>query len=103
MPWSKRKLTDRFGAVLTGAEIGASPSESDAREVYDSVMHFGLVVIPAQKDLSDDDIHAFASSMGSVMPTPKLSNVPQGTLLPISNLDERGRIKPADDWYVRSN
>lgn len=103
MPWTKRKLTERFGAVLAGGRISPACAENDARYVYDSIMHFGLVVIPDQPHLSDDDIQAFASSMGSVMPVPKLSNVPQGKLLPISNLDESGRIKPADDWYVRSN
>jgi alpha-ketoglutarate-dependent 2,4-dichlorophenoxyacetate dioxygenase len=103
MPWTERKLTDRFGVVLAGKEIGRALSPIDTGALYDAIMRFGLVVIPAQMELSDDEIHAFAASLGSVMPTPSLSNVPKGKLLPISNLDEHGKIKPADDWYVRSN
>ncbi len=101
MSWIERKLTPSFGVVLTGETIGPDLSTSAREALHDAVMRYGLAVIPAQQ-LSDDDIHAFATSLGPVIPSDNFSDLPKGKLLPISNLDADGNLLAADDWYVRA-
>jgi alpha-ketoglutarate-dependent 2,4-dichlorophenoxyacetate dioxygenase len=101
MPWSERRLTPRFGVELTGARIDPALSASARRDVYDAVMKHGLALIPGQ-DLADDNVHDFAASLGPVLPSTPFSDLPQGKLLSITNLDAEGRLRPPGDWYVRA-
>jgi alpha-ketoglutarate-dependent 2,4-dichlorophenoxyacetate dioxygenase len=101
MTWSERKLTSRFGVELTGARIDRSLAASDRRAVYDAAMKHGLVLI-AGLGLSDDAVHDFAASLGEVFPLSQFSDMPKGKLMPITNLDAEGKLRPAGDWYVRA-
>lgn len=101
MAWNERKLTPRFGVELTGARIGRASPASQRHDVYEAVMTHGLVLIPGQ-DLSDDEVYDFASSLGQIFPSAQFSDMPKGKLMPITNLDAAGKLRPPDDWYVRA-
>jgi alpha-ketoglutarate-dependent 2,4-dichlorophenoxyacetate dioxygenase len=102
VPWSERPLTERFGVELSGLRIGPDLPQADRMVIYDSVVEHGVVVVTGQ-DLSDDDFFDFASSIGAVTPSPVMSGVPQGRVLPIGNVDAEGNLLPPDAWSVKQN
>jgi alpha-ketoglutarate-dependent 2,4-dichlorophenoxyacetate dioxygenase len=102
MPWSERPLTDRFGIELSGLVIGPDLPQADRMAIYDSVVEHGVAVVTGQ-NLSDDDFFDFASSIGAVTPSPKMSGVPQSRVLPIGNVDAEGKLLSRDNWSVKQN
>jgi alpha-ketoglutarate-dependent 2,4-dichlorophenoxyacetate dioxygenase len=102
MSWSERKLTPGFGVELSGLRIGPDLPRANRAAVYEAVVQHGVVVVPGQS-LSDDDLFEFADSIGTVNPAPKVTGVPPTRILPLSNVDESGKLLPADDWWMRQN
>jgi alpha-ketoglutarate-dependent 2,4-dichlorophenoxyacetate dioxygenase len=102
MAWSERPLTERFGVELSWLVISPELPQPDRMAIYDSVVEHGVAVVTGQ-DLSDDDFYDFASSIGAVTPSPAMSGVPQGKVLPIGNVDAEGKLLPADNWSVKQN
>src|SRR5262249_36513077 len=102
MAWSERKLTEGFGVELSGQTLEPSLPQAQRDAIYAAAMRYGLVVIPGQS-LSDDALHDFASTLGTVFAAPKVEGVPPTKVLPISNVNEAGEQLPPDDWWVRQN
>jgi alpha-ketoglutarate-dependent 2,4-dichlorophenoxyacetate dioxygenase len=102
MPWSESPLTARFGVELSGLVIGPDLPQPDRMAIYDSVVEHGVVVVTGQ-DMTHDDFFDFASSIGTVSPSPVMSGVPQGRVLPIGNVDRDGQLLPPDNWSVKQN
>src|SRR5579862_8473565 len=102
MAWSERPLTDRFGVALSGLVIGSDLPQADRMAIYDGVVEHGVVVVTGQS-MSDDDIFDFASSIGAVTPSPRMSGVPQDRVLPIGNVDAEGKLLPPENWSVKQN
>jgi alpha-ketoglutarate-dependent 2,4-dichlorophenoxyacetate dioxygenase len=102
MAWNERKLTDGFGVELSGQRIDDRLPQAERDAIYAAAMRHGLVVIPGQS-LSDDALHDFAGTLGTVFAAPKVEGVPETKVLPISNVDAAGKQLPPDDWWVRQN
>ena len=102
MAWSERRLTPGFGVELSGQRIDDALPQSERDAIYAAAMRYGLVVIPGQS-LTDDALHDFAGTLGTVFAAPKVEGVPPTKVLPISNVDDAGEQLPPDDWWVRQN
>jgi alpha-ketoglutarate-dependent 2,4-dichlorophenoxyacetate dioxygenase len=98
MGWTERKLTEVFGAALTGQRIGPDLPMTERRAVYDAVTRYGVVVLPGQ-DLSDDDIDDFASSLGSPIMIPSAADEPPVAVRPFGNIDKDGNFIPRNSAY----
>jgi alpha-ketoglutarate-dependent 2,4-dichlorophenoxyacetate dioxygenase len=107
MAWTLDTLTPAFGIELSGQRLNdpALP-QSEKQAVFDAVTSHGVAVVRGQ-DLSDDDIYAFACSVGTVIENTSYAkdanSVEQQKVFRISNLDKHGEILPADDWMNQQN
>jgi alpha-ketoglutarate-dependent 2,4-dichlorophenoxyacetate dioxygenase len=103
MPWTQRKLTERFGIELTGARIGPDLPQTERMAVYDAVVHHGVAVVRGQ-ELSDDDLYDFAQAVGVVVAVPTgLPDLPPSRMLVFTNLDADGKLLPPDHQWIRPN
>lgn len=107
MGWTTRKLTPHFGLELSGHQLNdpeLPQAERDA--VLDAATRHGVVLVSGQ-DLDDEQMLAFAASLGVIMEGPGYASddrVPRGQrIFRLTNLDDAGNILPAGDWMVRQN
>jgi alpha-ketoglutarate-dependent 2,4-dichlorophenoxyacetate dioxygenase len=97
--WSVRRLHPRFGAELRGPRLGAALDPALSSAVRAAVYRYGVVVIPGQ-DLANDELGAFAATLGKVMERNAVTGQP-ATVFRLSNLDAHGNILPATDRALR--
>ena len=107
MGWTTRKLTQHFGLELSGQQLNdpkLPQAERDA--VFEAATRHGVVLVSGQ-DLDDEQMLAFAASLGVIMEGPGYASddrVPSGQrIFRLTNLDDAGNILPAGDWMVRQN
>lgn len=98
MAWTEKKLTEVFGAELTGHKIGPDLPMAERQAVYDAVTRHGVVVLPGQ-DLSDEDIDDFACSLGAPIKIASMTDEPPVAVRPFGNLDKDGNFIPRNSAY----
>jgi len=101
MPWTKNDLHPLFGSELSGLQINAALGRRDRNVLKSAVEESGVVVVRGQ-ELADSDLREFASSLGSLYRAPGIFEKADGVYR-ISNVDEDGRILPADDTLLKFN
>ena len=107
MTWTTSRLSPAFGLEMSGQRLDdPNLSRVDRDAVLDAVTRHGLVLIAGQ-DMDDDQMLAFADTLGVVMEGPGYASddrVPRGQrIFRLTNLDDAGNILPAGDWMVRQN
>jgi alpha-ketoglutarate-dependent 2,4-dichlorophenoxyacetate dioxygenase len=102
MSWTERRLTSRLGVALSGVRADGDLSAAELDRIRRTVFAHGVLLLPEQA-LSDDALFAFAEAVGKVVPTPNISGAPQDRVLPLTNLDGQGRLRPPEDMWVRRN
>ena len=107
MAWIQRKLNPSFGIELGGQRLNDPRlPQSEKQAVFDAAARNGVAVVRDQ-DLSDDDLYAFACSIGSVIENTSYAKdantVDKQKVFRISNLGKDGEILPADDWMNKQN
>lgn len=100
MAWTTRKLTPGFGVELSGQRLNDPDlPQTEKQAVFEAVTHHGVAVVSGQ-DLSDNDLYAFACSVGTVVENTSYSldgnRAEQQKVFRITNLDKDGAILPAD-------
>lgn len=102
MGWTERRLTPQVGLALEGAKVDAGLSEAERDRIRAAVHQHGVLLLPGQS-LDDDALYAFAEAIGEVVPAPHVTGVPTSRVLALTNLDDNGNLRPADDVWVRRN
>src|SRR5689334_11334541 len=102
MAWTERKLSPRVGLALEGVRIDEGLSEAERDRIRAAVYEHGVVLLAGQS-LDDDALFAFAEAIGEVVLPPNVSGVPRSKVLALTNLDENGNLRPADDVWVKRN
>lgn len=102
MGWTERRLTPAVGLALDGVRADQGLSAAQRERIRAAVCEHGVVVLPGQS-LDDEALYAFAEAIGEVVPAPNVTGVPTSRVLALTNLDENGRLRPADDVWVRRN
>ena len=101
MVWSERRLKDHFAAELIGPKLSVDQLQSVRDAVYEAVTREGVVVVRNQ-DLSDDELEAFAASVGLVMSYPGLgAHIPN--VVPLGNIGPDGKLLPEDGDFMRAS
>lgn len=105
MGWKIRPLKPDFAAELTGQQISEANTE-ERRDLYVSVMRYGVTVIPRQR-LDDRGLQEFASSLPDpvvYLTAIKGISAQCSGVIPLTNLsDVDGSVLPADDRTVEQN
>jgi alpha-ketoglutarate-dependent 2,4-dichlorophenoxyacetate dioxygenase len=102
MAWTARKLTPRFGVALDGLNVAAGVSEVECEQLRAAVYEYGIVLLPGQS-VDDDALFEFAEAMGEILHAPNVTGVPASRVLALTNLDENGNLRSADDVWVKRN
>ena len=107
MAWIRSMLTPSFGVELSGQRLNdPGLPQAEKQAVFDAVTRHGVGVVRDQ-DLSDDEIYAFACSVGTVIENTSYARdantVERQKVFRICNLDKDGEILPTDDWMNRQN
>jgi alpha-ketoglutarate-dependent 2,4-dichlorophenoxyacetate dioxygenase len=102
MAWTERKLTPKIGLALEGFRVDEGLTEAERARIRAAIYQNGVVLLPGQS-LDDDAFYAFAEAIGEVVLPPSVSGVPPNRVLALTNLDENGHLRPADDVWVKRN
>jgi len=102
MAWIERKLTPRVGLALEGFKVDEGLTETELGRIRAAAYEHGVVLLPGQA-LDDDAMFAFAEAIGEVVLPPNVSGVPASRVLALTNLDEKGNLRPAGDVWVKRN
>ena len=101
MSWTERRLKGHFAVELTGPKLTPDQPQSVRDAVYEAVTREGVAVVRDQ-DLTDDELEAFASSLGMVLSYSGIGNdLPN--ILPITNIGPDGKLLPADNDHMRAS
>src|SRR5699024_5257473 len=88
-PFQVEPLPAGFGATVTGLRLARLDAPTFAA-LYSTWLDYGLLIFPRQF-LSKDEQVAFAARLGPL----------ELDLIGISNVRDDGRLRPADDAWVR--
>jgi alpha-ketoglutarate-dependent 2,4-dichlorophenoxyacetate dioxygenase len=101
MGWTERRLKGHFAAELSGQRLDADLPQSERDAVYQTVIREGVVVVRGQ-DLTDDELEAFAASLGMVMSYPGLGDhIPN--VVALGNIGPDGKLLPQDGDFMRAS
>jgi alpha-ketoglutarate-dependent 2,4-dichlorophenoxyacetate dioxygenase len=101
MIWTERRLNGHFAVELIGPKLTPDQPQSVRDAVYEAVIREGVVVVRDQ-DLTDDELEAFAASLGMVLSYSGIgNNLPN--VLPITNVGPDGKLLPADNDHLRAS
>jgi alpha-ketoglutarate-dependent 2,4-dichlorophenoxyacetate dioxygenase len=101
MVWTERRLNGHFAVELIGPKLTPDQPQSVRDAVYEAVTREGVIVVRDQ-DLSDDELEAFAASLGVVLSYGGIGdNLPN--VLPITNVGPDGKLLPADNDHMRAS
>jgi alpha-ketoglutarate-dependent 2,4-dichlorophenoxyacetate dioxygenase len=101
MVWTERRLNGHFAVELTGPKLTPDQPQPVRDAVYDAVTREGVVVVRDQ-DLTDDELEAFAASLGKVLSYGEIgNNLPN--ILPITNVGPDGELMGEDADHMRAS
>jgi alpha-ketoglutarate-dependent 2,4-dichlorophenoxyacetate dioxygenase len=101
MGWTERRLAGHFAAELSGQRLSRGLPQAERDAVYQAVIREGFVVVRDQ-DLSDDELEAFAGSLGMVMSYPGLGDhIPN--VVPLGNIGLDGKLMPENGDFARAS
>jgi alpha-ketoglutarate-dependent 2,4-dichlorophenoxyacetate dioxygenase len=96
MTWTSTPLHSRFGARLTGVDLGADPSAEDLAELVDNVEANGLVVLTNQV-MDDQAMLRLAEGLGEIDSPGMKVNIQLDPVSRITNMTIDGDIVPFDN------
>ncbi len=101
MGWTEKPLSHHFGMELTGQRLSIDLPQSERDAVYAAVIREGVVVVRDQ-GLSDEELEAFAATLGTVLSYPGLG-MNLGNVLPLTNIGPDGKLLPEDADSLRAS
>jgi alpha-ketoglutarate-dependent 2,4-dichlorophenoxyacetate dioxygenase len=100
MVWTERRLKGHFAVELTGPKLTLDQPQSVRDAVYETVTREGVVVVRDQ-DLTDDELEAFAATLGTVLSYGGIED-DYPNVLPLTNVGPDGELLPEHADAIRS-